>query len=284
MKKRYIRINDLSQIDTSKISVYDLNNRYVDRAGNIYGLKYNRMLRKVEVIKLERIHSSEMYQFQKKMMINREHHLHMESEEAAGQQAMDESYNDDDEFFFDPDTFIDKVMSETEVHRERLKGILMNINDSNIISRDNKQISTEYDDITRTLDIEGIQQIDKMESYYRELTNYPRSITYYQSKIDRDGRHMIDKLTGNSEKTMRFIYYYEISSSIKRVYTNLKKHIAKLDEFISSKTVKEAASNKHQKQSFNDARISIKNTISDIDGILKTNEQLYEYSLNPDNF
>lgn len=284
-KKRYIRIKDISQIDTAKISVYDLNNRYIDPLGNIFGLKYNRMMRKVEVIKIERIHTSEMHQFQKKMMINREHHLSMETDETQYDSLpMETGYPDDDEFF-DPDIFIEDVMTGAETHRERLKGILMNITDSGIVNRDHKQLSTEYDDIIRNLDIDGTQQLDKMENYYRELTNYPRSITYYQSKIDKDGKNMLERLTGNSEKTMKFIYYYEICASVRRIYTNLKKHVVNLDNFVTSKKSDDGpAMSKHQKQSYNDAKISIKNTIADIDKILKDNEQLYEFCLNPDNY
>ena len=287
MKKRYIRIKDVSQIDTSKVSVYDLNNRYIDPLGNIFGLKYNRMVHKVEVIKIERIHTSEMHQFQKKMMLNREHHLSMEMEETAQQAGNGEPdgiYLDDEEFF-DPDIFIEDVISGTETHRERLKGILMNINDSGIVNRDHKQLSTEFDDIIRNLDIDGTQQLDKMDNYYRELTNYPRSITYYQSKIDKDGKGMLERLTGNSEKTMKFIYYYELNVSIKRVYTNLRRHIVNLDNFISSKKSDDGpAMSKHQKQSYNDAKISLKNTITDIDKILSDNDLLYEFCLNPDNY
>jgi len=284
-KKRYIRIKDVSQIDTAKISVYDLNNRYIDPLGNIFGLKYNRMMRKVEVIKIERIHTSEMHQFQKKMMINREHHLSMETDETQYDSLpMETGYPDDDEFF-DPDIFIEDVMTGAETHRERLKVILLNITDSGIVNRDHKQLSTEYDDIIRNLDIDGTQQLDKMENYYRELTNYPRSITYYQSKIDKDGKNMLERLTGNSEKTMKFIYYYEICASVRRIYTNLKKHVVNLDNFVTSKKSDDGpAMSKHQKQSYNDAKISIKNTIADIDKILKDNEQLYEFCLNPDNY
>ncbi|NLV66680.1 MAG: hypothetical protein GXY14_03290 [Spirochaetes bacterium] len=284
-KKRYIRIKDVSQIDTAKISVYDLNNRYIDPLVNIFGLKYNRMMRKVEVIKIERIHTSEMHQFQKKMMINREHHLSMETDETQYDSLpMETGYPDDDEFF-DPDIFIEDVMTGAETHRERLKGILMNITDSGIVNRDHKQLSTEYDDIIRNLDIDGTQQLDKMENYYRELTNYPRSITYYQSKIDKDGKNMLERLTGNSEKTMKFIYYYEICASVRRIYTNLKKHVVNLENFVTSKKSDDGpAMSKHQKQSYNDAKISIKNTIADIDKILKDNEQLYEFCLNPDNY
>ena len=286
MKKRYLKIKDVSQIDTSKISVYDLNNRYIDPMGNIFGLKYNRMMHKVEVIKLERIHTTEIHQFQKKMMLNREQHLSMEMDGVNQLNGNGTGAGDyDDEDFFDPEIFIEDVISGTETHRERIKGILMNINDSNLINRDHKQLTTEYDDIIRNLDIEGTQQLDKMENYYRELTNYPRSITYYQSKIDKDGKNMLERLTGNSEKTMRFIYFYELHSSIKRVYTNLRKHIVNLDTFVTSKKSDDIpGQNKHQKQSYNDAKISLKNTVSDIDKILQDNELLYEFCLNPDNY
>jgi tRNA A37 threonylcarbamoyladenosine dehydratase len=72
MKKRIIRISDISEVDTSKISVYDLNNRYVDPLGTMFGLKYNRDQRRIEIIKLERIHSSEMLQYQRKIMMLRD--------------------------------------------------------------------------------------------------------------------------------------------------------------------------------------------------------------------
>jgi hypothetical protein len=284
MKKRYIRIRDISQIDTSKISIYDLNNRYVDALGNIFGLKYNRASRKVEIIKIERVHSSEMHQFQRKMMINREHQHSMGTEETQHDSMSDEADYPDGEFF-DADIFIEDVMTGVDTHRERIRGILMNITDSGIVNRDHKQISTEYDDIIRNLDIEGTQQLDKMESYYRELTNYPRSITYYQSKIEKDGKNILERLADNSEKTMKFIYYYEISSSVRRIYTSLKKHVVNLENFVASnKSDDGPAMNKHQKQSYSDAKISIKNTIADIDKILKDNEQLYEFCLNPDNY
>jgi len=54
MKQRIIKINDISEIDTSKISVYDLNNRYIDKNGSMFSLKYNRGERKVEIIKIVR--------------------------------------------------------------------------------------------------------------------------------------------------------------------------------------------------------------------------------------
>lgn len=283
MKKRIIKIKDVSQIDTSKISVYDLNNRYIDPMGNLFGLKYNRAGRKIEIIKLERVHTSQTRQYQRKIVQNRETSDSGFDTPISGESRSEENGIDEEKLFFEPDTFIEKVISDAEIHKERINGIIMNINDSGIFPKENKMDSTEFDDIARSLDIEGIQQLEKLDSYYRELSNYPRSITYYQAKIDNDGKDMIDLLAGNKEKTMRFIFLYEMSSSIKRVYNGLFKHIKRLDSFTDSKNPDEVTGvTKPQKQSFIDARTSIVNTINDIERILKTNNTLYEYSLNPD--
>ena len=284
MKKRIIKIKDVTQIDTAKISVYDLNNRYIDPLGNIFGLKYNRPGRKIEIIKLERVHTSQTQQYQRQIYRNRGTETGFESSSHEVSYA-DEKGNipDEETLFFEPDPFIEDVINGAEVHKERINGILMNINDSGVFPKENKMDSTEFDDIARSLDIEGIQQLEKLESYYRELSNYPRSITYYQAKIDNDGKDMIDLLAGNKDKTMRFIFLYEMSSSIKRVYNTLSKHIKRLDSFTSSKNPAEITNiTKTQKQSFIDARTSIVNTMSDIDNILKTNTLLYEHALNPD--
>jgi hypothetical protein len=283
MKKRFIKIKDVSQIDTSKISVYDLNNRYIDPMGNLFGLKYNRAGKKIEIIKLERVHTSQTRQYQRKIFQNRESENIYDTAQGTESKNHDSDDIDNDKLFFEPDPFIEKVVSDAEIHKERINGIIMNINDSGIFPKEKKMDSTEFDDITRSLDIEGIQQLEKLDSYYRELTNYPRSITYYQAKIDNDGKDMIDLLAGNKEKTMRFIFLYEMSSSIKRVYKGLYKHIKRLDEFTDSKNPDEITGiTKPQKQSFIDARTSIVNTISDIEKILETNNLLYDYALNPD--
>ncbi len=286
MKKRIIRINDVNQIDTSRVSVYDLNNRYVDPLGNIFGLRYNKDDRKVEIIKLERFHSGESRIFQQ--IANRQKEGKSSAEiipdfstirnNDYGSESMEESS-------IEPEVFIEEVINSAETHKERISGLIKNIYDSDIFPKENKHESTEFDDIVRSLEIDGIQQLEKLETYYRELTNYPRSITYYQAKIDNTGKQIFDKLAGNKELTMRFIFIYEMSASIKRIYSNLKKHIVHIDDFTSSKNIDDRQNmTKHQKQSFIDARTSIGNTIQDIDGILRQNSILYSYACNVANY
>lgn len=286
MKKRIIRITDPSQIDTSKVSVYDLNNRYVDPMGNIYGLKYNKDNRKVEIIKLERFHSGESRVYQQIASRHKEDRNISEAVDEPGKKKEDQmEHTSDEELHIEPEVFIDGVITNSETHRERIAGIIKNFYDADIFQKENKQESTEFDDIVRNLEIDGIQQLEKLETYYRELTNYPRSVTYYQSKIDNAGQQIFEKLTGKKEQVMRFIFLYEMTTSIKRIYTNLKKHILHLNEFSSNKNIDERPTmSKHQKQSFIDARTSIGNTISELDNIIKQNAVLFTYTCNIDNY
>ncbi len=286
MKKRIIRINDVSQIDTSKASVYDLNNRYIDPLGNIFGLRYNKDNRKVDIIKLERFHSGESRIYQQIATRHKEGRFTPDSSSEFGNDQ-DESGEkpSNEDLLFEPEIFIDDVINNAETHKERLTGLIKNIYDSDVFPKENKQESTEFDDIVRNLEIDGIQQLEKLETYYRELTNYPRSITYYQAKIDNTGKNVFEKLAGSKERTMRFVLMYEMSTTIKRIYTNLKKHIVHMNDFTSNKNIDDRQyMTKHQKQSFIDARTSIGNTIQDIEDILQQNALLYSYAINPANY
>ncbi|MCL2154330.1 MAG: hypothetical protein FWH53_01560, partial [Leptospirales bacterium] len=143
----------------------------------------------------------------------------------------------------------------------------------------------EFNDIIRGIEIDGVQQLDRLETYYRELTNYPRTITYYQAKMDNVQKRIFEQIAANKERAMRFIYFYEMSANIRRVYTNLKKYTEKLDELTANKNFDEKLSiTKYQKQAYLDARTSTENTLSDIDEILKENMELYDYATNVENF
>ncbi len=285
MKKRIIRISDVSQIDTSKVSVYDLNNRYIDPLGNIFGLRYNKDGRKVEIIKLERFHSGESRIYQQISSRHKEGKAAGELADTAKQSAKTEEKEAVPDTYIEPEIFIDDVINNAETHKERIAGIIKNIYDSDIFPRENKHESAEFDDIVRGLEIDGIQQLEKLETYYRELTNYPRSITYYQAKIDNEGKRLFEKLEGNKERTMHFIFLYEMSTNIKRLYSNLQKHINHLNNFTVNKNPDDRQNmTKHQKQSFIDARISIINTIQDIEEILQENNLLYSYACNIENY
>jgi len=283
MKRKIIKINDISQIDTSKVSVYEFNNRYIDPNGNIYGLKHDKTNKKIEIVKLRRYGTKESIMYQQ--MANRNKLMDVHSDNLQQENIATADNAIENEIPYDPEKFIEKVISYAETHKARILGIIKNIDDSGIFSKDNKQELNEYNDIVRNLEIEGIQQLERLETYYKELVNYPRTITYYQTKMDNTQKRIFEKIAANQEQAMRFIYFYEMSINIKGVYDNVKKHTSLLDAVTVKKSFDEKPTvTKYHKQSFLDARTSIENTLSDVEEILKENIELHEFTTNADNF
>lgn len=285
MKNIIIRINDISDIDTSKISVYDLNNRYVDSRGNMYGLKYNKTLRKMEIIKIVRTHEKNAGSYQHQIIMKKRgmgetmlYGNNMPANRASDQGESPES-------FFNPDAFIETAMELAHTHKDRVKGIIMNIRNSNIIPKENKMENNQLEDVFRNLDIDAIQGVENLVNYQKELVNYPRSITFYQAKSDDRGRHIIETLSSSNKKVNRFIYLSEMLENIRILYKNMDKIIKNLKTFldaINSEDVKWITP--YEKQSFKDGMVSINTTIQEISNLIDDLKQLEDYTFNLDHF
>ncbi|MBN2080547.1 MAG: hypothetical protein JW838_16380 [Spirochaetes bacterium] len=279
MKYLIIRINDVSDIDTSRISVYDLNNRYVDSSGNMYGLKYSKSLRKIEVIKIVR--APEKNAAGLRQIITQKKRVAGEAAGGGDSFAVDETSDDApvDEEDFVPETFIENTMELVRTHRERLKGIIMNIRNSNIVLKEQKTESNQLDDIFRNLEIDGIQAAENLASYQKELINYPRSLTYYQAKMDERGRSIIETLAGSDRKVMRFIYLAEMLDNIRMLYGTIGKSVRSIKSFLEERNPDEMKwVTNHERQSFRDGMVSIDTTITEIEKLQDDLRHLEEYT------
>jgi hypothetical protein len=284
MKNVIIKINDISDIDTSKVSVYDLNNRYIDSNGIMYGLKYTKAARKIEVIKIVRTHEKNAGTYQQKIIEKKRgmHEAQMSGEEPAYTEANDETATGG---FYNPEAFIEKTLELAATHRERIKGLIMNIRNSNIIIKENKTESNQLEDMFRNLEIDGIQGVDNLLNYQKELINYPRSLTYYQAKMDDRGRIIIEALANNNQKVIRFIYLAEMLDNIKILYKSIEKMIKKLKNFIEDRNFEEVKwVSTHEKQSYKDGTTSIQTTIREIENLQDDLTVLDEYTFNLENY
>jgi len=287
MKNKIIKINDFSDIDTSKISVYDLNNRYLDNDGNLFGLKFNNLTKKINIIKLIRTHNNDVAKVKKEILskkIKNSEKFHEYSEDIALENS---SFNDSlydntepEEDIIDGNKLITDSLKKMKQHKERLLGIIKNIKNSNLFPKENKDESANLENLYRDIEIEGVQSFEKVENYEKELLSYPRSITYYHAKMDREGRETIDSLAGNKHRIQKFIHYYEMSNVIIEYNVRLIDYLKKLKNFIKSKKEDD---NQHiteiERQYFRDAKLSLNNTIEEIEILLLDIKPLKEFSL-----
>lgn len=294
-KTQFIRINDVSEINTSKTTVKDLSNRYIDTYGNMYGLRYNRVMRKIDVVKIIRTpvkaagHFQQQIQVQKK---NGKSDVHEpvfdvieESawEEANARNAQSEGESGPGEVIslaFDPVRHINQMIESMTTHKSRLQGIIVNVTNSKLVYESDKMAVGQLNDIFKNLEVDGSMRIDKILAYYKELKSYPRSITYYVSKLDNRGARIVEGLNSDDEK-FEFILFHEMFHSIRNLYRTLQKILKDLDYFIDSQTPEAGAI---QKQNLTDARTSINNTIIEASAILKENKKLEDYIYDTNNF
>ncbi len=287
MKTRFIKIDDVSEIDTTQATVYDLSNRYIDSKGNMYGLRYNRENRKIEIVRLMRTPSKHAGYYQQK--VHERKRQWADSTDAIVDNGSVVSHYDHDigeegddnieavELEFNPDDFVDHAVETLKTHRDRIQGIMMNVTNSRIVKENDRVAMNYINDMFRNLDIDGIQRIEKIIDAYTELKNYPRSLTYYQSKLDTKRRKNFDDIPDNNKK-MHYIFLYEMWYAIRGGYKALEKMLSDLQYFIEEENADDTRKvTQAELQHMNDALTSIKNTIGESESIQGDLKKLEDY-------
>lgn len=300
MKTRFIRIRDISQLDLSKISVYDLGNRYIDAGGNMFGLRYNRADKKIEVIKIIRTPARGAGYYNQMMLRRRS--AESSARQGSGDGGEDAVLEEGEEYGevmgsadapasmgaaggdFNPDAFITETLQMMEGHKGRLNGIVMNVKNSNIVPVTDKMASTYLIDVFRSIDMDGVQRIDSVINNNKEFSSYPRSITYYLAKLDTRSKNIVDRLDNDSAK-MRFIYLSEMFFAIRGLYRPLKQVFADLQGYLEQKEREEIARlSYYEEKYFQDAMTSIRNTVSEINAVLRGCKKLEDFIYNESRF
>lgn len=289
MKTVFIKINNISEINTSKISVQDLNNRYIDKEGKMYGLKYNRKARKVSITRIIRTPAKSAEYFNQilrtskieERLTHKTNNIKIESSATPENSGIASEGN---EKIFNFQMFINSTVELMQAHRDRIAGIMMNIKNSRMISERDKTNSTQLNDLFRNLEIDGIARIEKTLTDHKEIKNYPRSLSYYTAKLDSRNRRIFEQLDSDAKK-MAFVYAAEMYYTIKSLYRTLFKILNDLSHFInriSPGGPKDITS--VERQYFIDAKTSVDNTVDETSKLLEDLQKLEENLNDSKNF
>jgi hypothetical protein len=257
-----------------------MNKRYIDRAGNMYGLRYNRSAKKIEIIKILRTTARNQQFYEHKIITNRKNNADFE-EVPEEQHPNAVPLPDADEAGpadFDGESFTNRMFSALTVYKERINVIVKNVSNVPLIPREQRDLNIKLDDLLRSLDIDGLQRMEKIQSVYREMTDYPRSVNYYLAKLDARSRSHLSKVPGDESK-LKFIVSNELATSLRDVFYYLSKGLTSLHQFIDeNKDARHVRLTPQEKQSLSDASITMTNLIADLqDKIVSVNE--FEHQL-----
>ena len=106
------------------------------------------------------------------------------------------------------------------------------IRNSNVIPKENKNESSQLEELFRNLDIDAVQGVEYLVNYQKELVNYPRSVSFYQAKSDDRGRQIIETLSNSNKKVNRFIYFCEMLENFRILYKKIDRIIKNLKAFL----------------------------------------------------
>jgi hypothetical protein len=309
MKTRFIQIKKISQIDTTRISVYDLGNRYIDDNGNMWGLRYNRDTRKIEVIRIMRTAAKNAQYFANQMRDSQRQRSAVPVEELRqdADYRMDHvsPADDDTEEFgeehhevsapeeeeaetvgthrqFQPDFFIDNRMREIHTLKERIKGIILNFSSSRVVSHEDKELFAQIDDLLRNLELEAQSHVEHLHNTFKEHREYPRSLNFYLSKLDKHAREIVHYLP-TDEVRMRYVYLYEIHDWFARLYGSLDKNLTGIKTFLlklSGERVQKLSTN--EKKHLEDTRTTVNNTLEDVHTIQSMIKDFKDYINDPE--
>lgn len=249
VKLEYIPINSIDEIDPRRVSIRDLNKKYIDREGNRYATRFNIKTREVEIVRLART-IEEARRLQIKIRNQKSGTSPVPStsrSEAISEPRPAEGIDPGDYYhtaddigghgIVDKDLLDDCVQEVTKI-RERQQAVLNSLRKNQIFDRD------QYDgfsEITRKIDTESWQAGDEAINYYKELYSYPRPVTHYLNRLNSEDRQWVESL-GDEQSRLELIKklemyngFHKAFQSIYSVTSDLKGMLEEIPEEMQSK-------------------------------------------------
>lgn len=114
---KYILINTINDIDPNRISIRDVNIRYIDREGNRFATRFNMKSRKIEIVRIAS-NKEEALRIRNEILQDRK----IQIQENAAKNLREESYIDsneesnNDEMYMQTELYSDSSVSENKVN------------------------------------------------------------------------------------------------------------------------------------------------------------------------
>ena len=289
MKIDYIHVNSIADIDLDRIPLASIHlHRYIDSDNNRFALRFNKDTHKVEIHRL--LKKSELENFSKppettpsatpprdpvyeiKTEAEKENVSNLIGENSDLNIFETEENITADLPYEDCQTHIRQDLQKLEEMKSRLVHILNNLNGSRIYEHSGAEREI-IPDLNRKLDVEVFQEIERAEKYFRELTLYPRPISYYSGKYDKTRPGILKKIDSNEEKMNRLIKW-EMEAIFFDLLTQVKNGILNLLEKINLKSEDQISKLAYNNQQiFRDAKNAAILCYNEITGMIAINDK-----------
>lgn len=250
----YIPIESLEDIDVLKLSVRDLDKRYIDRSGNRYALRFNMKTRRPEVVQIvsNRLEARRLQQSI----------LQEKSRPAASAQSRKEpsslppviaQFVPDEETFHEQ-KFVDECVAELPRLRESQQAAVSKMRQSRIFEN---VLGPEFLDLNRNVERDAWRKIDESIAICKEWTSRPPSLHTALIRVLPEKRKVLDTISDEPVK-LESIRRWEWQDKIADAYERLHKFSNEIKSLMDRVPEEELLKTPQaQRQFFKDAAASL---------------------------
>jgi hypothetical protein len=166
---------------------------------------------------------------------------------------------------------IDNFMKRIEETKQRISSVLINIKSSRIfeVTGDPSENQNIIGNLTREFDVEVFQGLDEISNYLKELTSYPRAISYYTAKFEKSKKPELSKAESEKEK-LHLIVRWEMQESFTKILQKTKALTLSLLNVLNLKNENHIKQLQYQNQlMFTDAKNATIFCSQDIDKLIQ---------------
>lgn len=243
-KNEYIFIRSIDEVDPKKLSIRDLNKKFIDENGRKYAIRFDLKTRKIEFV---RIASSyiEAQKIKQEILKNKTLNSEMEFSTPSSEENIKETSSDFDfqtknnqninfdfnfseESIFDENQFFIELEKITKKNIDSLKAIEKGINRSQLVETNHSLIS-HFLEIQKEIEVKCFELGEEAIKFLKEILYFPRTLNYYLSKAPDTIRKKIENKSTSEQ--FEYLKRYEIHKYFKELLNNVLLLTKKLENF-----------------------------------------------------
>ena len=255
MARSFIQIDSIDDIDLSRVSVGNINDRYIDKEGNRYATRFNLRTRKIDIIRIALGNDEALHARMKHRSSGQKKDAEDESIPAAplsgGVSVPDwvtRAAIQPDESI-DNQSFLNSLDQESSKISERIRGIISNMKNSEAFEGAARSSGNTVEDVilklTTMYDREVQENLNQTQNLVSEFNRFPKPPSNYYIHLSRKQKLVVEGMS--EDKQMDYFKAFMIGSVFLKALEGSFSIIDKSRE--AAKKVK-PASLSHEKRMF----------------------------------
>ena len=239
----YIFVRSIDEVDPKKLTVRDLNKKFIDQEGRKYAIKFDLETRQIKFVRLAGSYQEALkikQEIQKEKFIEKKEKLEFQLPEKREEPTstkisnfqenknMDFDFYSPDENFIDENEFFKELERDTKKSVESLRAIEKNLNRSQVFEKLSNSLN-DFFDLQKEIEVKCYHSSEEAFKIFKELVYFSRPVPYYISRLPEPVRKKIEKF--DEQQQFDYIKRFEIYKIFRELIMNVIDLTNQLEKF-----------------------------------------------------